>query len=191
MVAHDDLTGGIQFGRFNNNEELGNAIRKYIKHNLDDVIFFCVGTDRSTGDSYAPFIGTMLKEQGYTNVMGCLDDPVHAENLDKKIAEIPKGKIVIALDASLGKLKNVGTVSLNKGKLSAGAGVGKELTPVGDFNIKGVVNVGGFMEFFVLQNTRLNLIVNMAKDTVAAIKEAFPLTSVKDEINHYKLVKNN
>ena len=39
-----------------------------------------------------------------------------------------------------------------------GAGVNKDLPPVGDLYITGVVNVGGFMDYLVLQNTRLYLI---------------------------------
>lgn len=148
MVALDSLTGGVKFGRFEDKEELGKALGKYIKHDLEDTVFFCIGTDRSTGDNYAPLIGTLLKEQGYENVIGCLDDPVHAVNLDEKISEIPEGKIIVAIDACLGRIKSIGTISFNKGSLSPGAGVGKELTKIGDFNIQGVVNVSGYMEFF-------------------------------------------
>jgi putative sporulation protein YyaC len=187
MVAHDDLTGGVQFGKFDNKNELSKAISKYIKQDLNDVVFFCIGTDRSTGDSYAPLIGTLLKEQGYTNVIGCLDDPTHAVNLDEKIAEIPEGKTIIALDACLGRIQNVGKISFNKGKLSPGAGVNKELTKVGDFNIQGVVNVSGYMEYQVLQNTRLSIVMSMAKETVNAIKHAFPLESINEEFETEKL----
>ena len=38
----------------------------------------------------------------------------------------------------------------------------KELPPTGDAHIVGHVNVGGFRDFFVLQNTRLSLVVDMA-----------------------------
>jgi len=47
--------------------------------------------------------------------------------------------------------------------LKPGAGVKKELPVVGDIHITGVVNVGGFMEYFVLQNTRLHLVISMAE----------------------------
>ncbi|PLR99545.1 spore protease YyaC [Bacillus sp. T33-2] len=187
MVALDKLTGGVKFGRFTKNEELAKAITKYIKQDLNDVVFFCVGTDRSTGDSYAPFVGMKLKELGYTNVIGCIHDPAHAVNLDEKIAEIPEGKTVIAIDACLGLHQSVGTISLNKGSLSPGAGVGKDLTKVGDFNIQGVVNVSGFMEFFVLQNTRLSLVMNMVNETVTAIQAAFPLVDKKSEFETYMM----
>ncbi|MDQ0659408.1 putative sporulation protein YyaC [Paenibacillus sp. W2I17] len=49
------------------------------------------------------------------------------------------------------------------GPLKPGAGVNKELPPVGDIHLTGIVNVGGFMEYFVLQNTRLSLVMRMSE----------------------------
>ena len=39
----------------------------------------------------------------------------------------------------------------------------KQLPEVGKMHIIGVVNVGGFMEYLVLQNTRLSLVMRMAE----------------------------
>jgi putative sporulation protein YyaC len=186
MVALDEKIGGVQIGKFTSHEELANAFSKYIKLDLNDVVFLCIGTDRSTGDSYAPMVGTLLQESGYENVIGTIDDPVHAVNLDERIKEIPEDKVVIALDASLGKLKSVGNIILNKGKLYPGAGVGKELTPVGDYSIHAIVNISGFQEFIVLQNTRLSVVMKLAKETVNAVKVAFP---VKNEITTNNVIE--
>ena len=38
----------------------------------------------------------------------------------------------------------------------------KDLPEIGDVHINGIVNVSGFMEYFVLQNTRLHLVMSMA-----------------------------
>ena len=45
-----------------------------------EIVFLCIGTDRSTGDSLGPLIGYKLKEKGIRNarIMGTLDHPVHA-----------------------------------------------------------------------------------------------------------------
>ncbi|MGH2168427.1 DUF1256 domain-containing protein, partial [Enterococcus faecalis] len=51
-------------------------------------------------------------------------------------------------------------------------GVKKDLPPVGDIHITGIVNISGFMEFTVLQNTRLNLVLKMAKLIAAGISRA-------------------
>jgi putative sporulation protein YyaC len=53
-----------------------------------------------------------------------------------------------------------------------GAGVNKELPPVGDIHMTGIVNVGGFMEYFVLQNTRLNLVVKMSEIIAQSLLKA-------------------
>ncbi|MCG0275113.1 MAG: spore protease YyaC [Thermosediminibacteraceae bacterium] len=132
------------------------------------IVFLCIGTDRSTGDSLGPLVGNLLKEKNLLNaqVIGCLAEPVHAGNLHKVIQELNsfyKEPYIIAVDASLGRSENVGTVKIGKGPIKPGAGVNKDLPPVGKLHITGIVNVGGFMEFFVLQNTRLFLVMKMAK----------------------------
>lgn len=181
MVALDDKAGGVQFGKFDNGKELHKAISKYIKEDSNNIFIVCIGTDRSTGDSLAPLIGTALTEQGYSSVIGTIDDPVHAVNLDERLKTVPEGMTVLAIDAALGRIQNVGKLSFNKGSLSPGSGVGKDLTKVGDFNIQGVVNVSGYMEFAVLQNTRLSTVMKMAKEITYAITEAFPLNKSKDK----------
>lgn len=138
-----------------------------------DVIFVCVGTDRSTGDSLGPLVGTELKRKRY-KVVGTIDDPVHAGNLEETLAKLPKDRVVIAIDACLGKSSSVGKVTAHHGSLHPGAGVGKDLPKVGDYHIKGIVNVGGFMEYFVLQNTRLSLVMKLRDTIVNMISEALP-----------------
>lgn len=132
------------------------------------IVFVCIGTDRSTGDSLGPLIGTLLEEKEIApyHVYGTLDDPIHAVNMDAKLAEIKEkhfNPFIIGIDACLGRLKSVGSIQVGNGPVKPGAGVNKELPEVGNMHITGIVNVSGFMEFFVLQNTRLNLVLKMAK----------------------------
>ncbi|MBL5797087.1 spore protease YyaC [Heyndrickxia sporothermodurans] len=141
------------------------------------VIIVCIGTDRSNGDSLGPLTGTFLQEKGPSifSVYGTLDDPIHAVNLEEKlkaIHEMHENPFIIAIDACLGKLKSVGMIQIMDGPVKPGAGVKKELPSVGDMHITGIVNVSGFMEFFVLQNTRLNLVVKMAKTIAGGIYRA-------------------
>lgn len=131
-----------------------------------ELVWVCVGTDRSTGDSLGPFVGTMLTEAGVPNVYGTLDHPVNAFNLAEtleRIKEAHPDACVVGIDACLGKAKSVGSMNLRDGALEPGTGVSKVLPSVGDYNIVGVVNVGGFMEYVVLQSTRLSLVIQMAK----------------------------
>src|SRR5690606_39285130 len=124
--------------------------------------------DRSTGDALGPLVGTQLARTGHPGVIvhGTLESPVHASNLAERLDELrQRGEdgLVVAVDACLGKTENmVGPVSVKPGPLRPGTGVDKILPAVGSFHIVGVVNVGGFMEHFVLQNTSLNLVMRLA-----------------------------
>ena len=141
------------------------------------IILMCIGTDRSTGDSLGPLVGEKLgKFCPYAKVLGNLAEPVHAGNLAKVLQEIEdsyKNPFIIAIDASLGRSQNVGTIKIAPGALKPGAGVNKTLPEVGDFHITGVVNVGGFMEYLVLQNTRLFTVMRMVDIISHGILEGF------------------
>jgi putative sporulation protein YyaC len=147
--------------------ELNNLIQSH-ENKFDNIVVLCVGTDRSTGDCLGPLVGEKLKRNYFlkeANVFGTLKEPVHAKNLEENIDYIYKNihnPLIIAIDASLGKNENVGKVNLFKGSLFPGAGVNKNLRPVGDISITGIVNISGFMEYIVLQNTRLSLVMQMA-----------------------------
>jgi putative sporulation protein YyaC len=141
------------------------------------IVFICIGTDRSTGDSLGPLIGSKLHEKGMSlfHVYGTLDEPIHAVNLIEKVNMIQntfKNPFIIGIDACLGRLKNVGIITIDEGPVKPGAGVNKELIPIGDIHITGIVNVSGFMEFFVLQNTRLSLVMKMASSIADGIADA-------------------
>ncbi len=60
-------------------------------------------------------------------------------------------------------MSKVKSVDVVYGPLLPGAALQKELPAVGDISIKGYVNVSGFMEFSILQNTRLSVVIKMAK----------------------------
>lgn len=143
-----------------------------------EIVILCIGTDRSTGDALGPLIGSRLSQiRGLpVHVYGNLDEPVHALNLAETIEMISTNHTApytIAIDACLGRLKNVGMISVKEGPLRPGSGVNKELPEVGNLQITGNVNVGGFMEFFVLQNTRLSLVMKMAEVISTSICQAF------------------
>ncbi|AFM02501.1 MULTISPECIES: spore protease YyaC [Desulfitobacterium] len=132
------------------------------------LVFLCIGTDRSTGDALGPITGTYLSQKALPklSVLGTLEQPVHAANLSEYISHIQNSyynPFIIAIDACLGKMDSVGNITLANGPLKPGAGVHKELPAVGEVHLTGIVNVGGFMEYMVLQNTRLGLVWRMAE----------------------------
>lgn len=141
------------------------------------VTFACIGTDRSTGDSLGPLVGTNLKKLGYS-VLGTLEEPLHAQNLTTSLEYIRnevKPDRIIAIDACLGKADNIGTILLEPGPLKPGSGVHKDLSPVGDISILGIVNLGGFLEIQILQCTRLHTVMTIANDITHLIWRAIPL----------------
>lgn len=130
-----------------------------------NILVLCIGTDRSTGDCLGPLIGSkLLAHNPPFQVLGCLEHPVHAANLADTLDRIQEDppQWTVAIDASLGNMEGVGFVNIGQGSLQPGAGVYKQLPQVGNVYITGIVNVGGFMEYFVLQNTRLSLVTKMA-----------------------------
>jgi putative sporulation protein YyaC len=165
-IIHDDFQAAENLA-----EQL---LSNFPSMNSRPIVFVCIGTDRSTGDSLGPLVGTLLEEKNINSfyVYGTLDEPIHAVNLQERLSEINSKHLnpyLIGIDACLGRIKNVGMIQVGEGPVKPGAGVNKELPAVGDLHITGIVNVSGFMEFFVLQNTRLNLVMKMAKTIANAI----------------------
>jgi len=141
-------------------------------------VILCIGTDRSTGDALGPLIGTHLSRLNLPdlNIYGTLDEPVHATNLQENIQFIQQSFVnpfIIAIDACLGKMDSIGCITLADGPLKPGAGVHKQLPEVGEAHITGIVNVGGFMEYMVLQNTRLNLVWRMSENISTLVTHSY------------------
>lgn len=131
------------------------------------VVFLCIGTDRSTGDSLGPLIGYKLTEQRFrlARIVGTLERPVHAMNLEQAMAMIEMkypNDIVVAVDASVGSQEHVGYITLGKGALRPGLGVKKDLREVGDVFITGIVGGYGSHDPLMLQSVRLSVVMQMA-----------------------------
>ncbi len=131
------------------------------------VLFLCIGTDRSTGDSLGPLIGYKLKGRRMRNakVIGTLEKPVHAMNLEEYL-NLVKIKypdyLTVAVDASVGNTEHIGYVTLGKGPLKPGLGVSKELMEVGDLFITGIVGSCGSHDPIMLQSIRLSVVMRLA-----------------------------
>ena len=130
------------------------------------VVFLCIGTDRSTGDSLGPVIGYKIKEElEHLEILGTLERPVHAMNLDtyQMILKLRYPRhVVVAVDASVGNLEHIGFITLGKGALKPGLGVSKELRAVGDIFITGIVGSCGNYDPLMLQSIRLSIVMRMA-----------------------------
>lgn len=163
-------------------------LNQMLKLNYDikrDLIILCIGTDRSTGDSLGPLTGTLLNKSSILQgkVIGDIHNPVHASNLQEIIDTIENNysnPFIIAIDAGLGKQSSVGYIDVKKGPLKPGTGVNKKLPEIGNMHITGLVNVGGYMEYLVLQSTRLSIVLKMAETISSALN--LSLNSIRDNI---------
>ncbi|MEK4487872.1 spore protease YyaC [Psychrobacillus sp. FSL H8-0484] len=147
---------------------LSNFFLEQIPFDHPNLVFCCIGTDRSTGDALGPMTGSFLTQlvSFPFEIVGTLDTPLHALNLEettKALLNSPEKPYIIAIDACLGNANNIGQIIVHPGPLYPGKAVKKELPPIGEVSIKAIVNIGGFMEYNVLQSTRLNLTFEMGK----------------------------
>ncbi len=155
-------------------------------------IICCIGTDRATGDSLGPLTGWRLQSllQGLSTanpcseieVWGTVEHPIHAANLQEILTTLApkiKERPLIAIDACLGHYSNIGTIVFQHGPLKPGTAVKKHLPEVGDVGITGIVNVGGFRELQILQNTRLHTVLKMSQIIAHSIFLALRNTVIK------------
>ena len=174
--------------------KLEELIRQEFLRGKEGVIFLCIGTDRSTGDSLGPLIGHKLKERqdpgrnarkrGGPLVYGTLERPVHAMNLEQYrnfvMDQFPR-RVVVAVDASVGNLEHVGYVTLGKGSLKPGLGVSKDLCEVGDIFITGIVGSCTSFDPVMLQSVRLSIVMRMADcicDSICLVENFWDFPSV-------------
>lgn len=143
------------------------AIKEKIRQaNKSDVVLLNIGTDRCTGDSLGPLVGTFIENKIDIPIYGTLKETVTAKNISSIIEEIHskyENPYIIAVDASLGNSKDVGNIKIEDTPLYPGRGLRKDIQPVGDISIYGIVNMNSDFNFLVLNNTKLSIVYEMAK----------------------------
>ena len=105
------------------------------------LLFLCIGTPEIPGDSLGPNIGSSIKKCLPYPVFGTCEQPVHALNLQNTLHHIHntyQNPVIIAIDAAMGNRFQEGFITLKKGPLHPGSGLGKQLPPVGHIQITGV-----------------------------------------------------
>ncbi|CAJ1002218.1 spore protease YyaC [Brevibacillus aydinogluensis] len=152
---------------------LSDLIQRATRENKE-IVFLCVGSDRSIGDALGPLVGTMLKENGIAyQVYGTLEEPVHAFNLEHTLKTIQRQfrqPFIISIDAGLGEREQVGAVLLKEGPLLPGRALQKVLPAVGDYHLTGVVNyLDPLPAAQFLNDTRLFTVMKLARTIVQAI----------------------
>jgi len=182
-LSRNDQPLKVPYSESDASEIICKRLTEYFAHTpaSREIVIMCIGTDRSTGDALGPIVGSRLLQLGFNerHLFGTLNHPVHAMNLIDVIQQIDRQfhhPFIVAVDACLGQSSSVGHIQVGIGPVKPGAGVNKDLPPVGDIHLTGIVNVGGFMEYFVLQNTRLSIVFNMAEVIAESLYHAYRLT---------------
>lgn len=165
----------------NSPQEIASFLNRCILHypgKWSELVFLCIGSDRVTGDCLGPYVGYRLSQYQIPGIFvyGTLNQPVHAVNLSHitdSIASAHPSALVIAIDASLGEKRHLGYVSIGNGSLYPGAAVQKDLPPVGDIYITGIVNIAGILEYLTLQTTRLSTVITLADTITQGILGSF------------------
>ncbi|AZN40026.1 spore protease YyaC [Paenibacillus albus] len=137
------------------------------------IAFVCIGTDCSTGDSFGPWVGTMLTEAGFDHIIGTLEHPCDADRYEERTAAIPKELTIVAIDACLGKKDQTPSYMIARGPLYPAHAVGKRLTPIGDYSIAGIVAPTSVKPYWAIQHASLFEVVGMARAVADVIVQAW------------------
>jgi putative sporulation protein YyaC len=149
-------------------EKISNKLKDVLSQTPKEIIFLCVGSDRSTGDSLGPLVGTMIKGKNIPfPVYGTLEEPVHALNIKKVLKEIHKKygeAFIFGIDASLGDEGQIGYIFIKEGPFIPGNAVNKVLPSVGNYHMKAIVNyLDPFSPVQSLNSTRLYTVTILAE----------------------------
>ncbi|MCL2484196.1 MAG: spore protease YyaC [Firmicutes bacterium] len=130
-----------------------------------DIVIFCIGTDKATGDSFAPLVGTMLQSLNINAyVYGTLRNPITAKNIHHWYSVVRAkhpNKKILAIDSCLGKAADIGKISIQSKGLTPGLAVGKNLGVFGDYSILGFVDELTTNQYAIFK-TPLGVVYEMA-----------------------------
>jgi putative sporulation protein YyaC len=148
-------------------EKMANRLNQIICNISKDILFLCIGSDRSTGDSLGPMVGTILQEKNIPfPIYGTLQAPVHAMNIKKvlkEIYEVHDDPFIIGIDACLGDDRKIGTIFIQEGAFIPGKALKKDLPSVGDCHLKAIVNyLDPLSPMQSLSSTRLYTVLKIA-----------------------------
>ncbi len=164
------------------NEYAKNGITEAIRElNFDNKspIVICIGSDLVLGDSLGPLVGTFLRQNFKRKfIYGTLNEPITAKEVEyarKYLKELHPESLIIAIDAAIGNLEDVGLIKISNKPIKPGLGVNKNLKEIGDLSIMGIVASKSVKNYNLYNLTRLNLIYKMAKIIADGLTDYFDI----------------
>ena len=163
---------------------LTESLRKHLtapKKAGKDILVVCIGTDRSTGDSFGPFTGSLLESSTqYPYIYGTLLHPIHRQNFVRETTYLYDrfaDPYIIAVDASLGDRDRIGSIRVRPGSIRPGAAFTGDLPAIGDLAVTGIVGASGAFDYHTLQSARLGLVSHMASQLATALTAVLPTST--------------
>ncbi|WHZ05574.1 spore protease YyaC [Neobacillus sp. YX16] len=168
-------------------ERISTILKEVLCETSKEIVFLCVGTDRSTGDALGPLVGSMLKEKNIPfPVYGTLEQPVHALNIKKVIKDIHQRyeePFIFGIDACLGDEEKIGSVFIKEGAFIPGNAVNNVLPSVGHYHLKAIVNyLDPISPVQSLNSTRLYTVKILAEIVTEIItRAAFEVRNLQND----------
>lgn len=170
-----DNSNSLEYTYAEDNLWITPILSKFKSSGKDEIIIINIGTDKCTGDSFAPFLGSLLELQGSKfKFYGTLEDPIHARNVREKIdliLEKHKNAFVIAVDSSISEEEYFRGIYVLNRSIEPGSALFKEIKSVGHISI--VYNCCELCDniHFALSSVPLGDIYKAAKDVYLMIKK--------------------
>lgn len=158
--------------------ELKHVLNKFGCVNKN-VIFVCVGNGSVVGDSFGPWVGSILTGKSCVDVVGNLENNINYENIEFEMSKVEKlysDRIVVVVDSALASMENnVGKIFIENRGLKYGEALDKKNRTIGDISIKAAVGRktdDSLLNFQVLRNASLRKVKGMSKIVAYGIVEA-------------------
>ena len=159
------------------------ALAKVLTNDKALPVFVCIGSDRVVSDMIGPLIAEFMvsKYSIPAYVYGRLKNPIVSSNLRSAFEYIEKNhknSQIIVIDASVGKLSDIGKVKLNNfGCIPAGVFASNNKV-YGDVSILPVVSTLGISAKTFLSCTKFNKVYELAKDIAESVTCALKLAEI-------------
>jgi putative sporulation protein YyaC len=168
------------------------SLHSIIPEGTEHIFVMGIGSNVINGDSLGPFVGTLLHNlyPKHLTIFGNLQSPLDAQTLVPQVSGItlPKNSFVIAIDSVLGSERIVNSIVVRDGSILPGSGLGKNLPPIGDCSIMGVVLENNPTLECSLLSTNLHLIytmaTNIAKGISLAVRQYYKYPSIHPLLQH-------
>ncbi|MDD3831688.1 MAG: spore protease YyaC [Clostridia bacterium] len=140
----------------------------------EQVVYFCIGTQKVVADSLGPTVGTILQEKMKSPIFvyGYFEADISALNLLNAyefIRTLHPDKKVLVIDAGVGDESEIGRIIYKPTPLLPGAATNKNLPSLGHYSIVGIVALRGLEDFYQSTSTKRELINDMAQVIADAI----------------------